>query len=89
MSKSMLAKKRALTLQPSSATVPDLSQTRERIRRRHDCQSQTFAETLSSLAGRTRCRAALINENCISCVFSTFSFLSASGMALNHKKLGT
>src|ERR1700676_211367 len=34
-------KKRALTLQPSSATVPDLSQTRERIRRRHDCQSQT------------------------------------------------
>jgi hypothetical protein len=35
------------------------------------------------------CRAALINENCISCVFSTFSFLSASGRALNCEKLGT
>jgi hypothetical protein len=29
-------------------------QTRERVRRRHDCQPQTFAETLLSLAGRTR-----------------------------------
>ena len=36
-----------------------------------------------------KCRAALINENCMSCVFSSFSRLSASGMALNCKKLGT
>jgi threonine synthase len=42
-----------------------------------------------SLGEGFTCRAALINENCIGCVFSTFSFLSASGMALNHKKLGT
>jgi len=28
--------------------------TRERVRRRHDCKPPTFAETLSSLAGRTR-----------------------------------
>jgi hypothetical protein len=35
------------------------------------------------------CRAALMNENCISRVFSSFSRLSASGMALNCKKPGT
>src|SRR5271170_3784579 len=44
--------KRAATLQRSPARVPDLSQTRERFRRRHDCQPQTFAKTLSSLASR-------------------------------------
>jgi hypothetical protein len=36
-----------------------------------------------------KCARTLINENCISCVFSTFSFLSASGRALNCEKLGT
>jgi hypothetical protein len=40
-------------------------------------------------ASRSSCRAALINENCISRVFSSFSRLSASGMALNCKKPGT
>ena len=34
--------------------VPELPQTRKRFRRRHDCQPRTFAETLFSLAGRTR-----------------------------------
>ncbi len=46
--------KTSRTPQPSPTTVPDLSQTGERVRRRHDCQPQAFAETLSSLAGRTR-----------------------------------
>src|ERR1700693_1304573 len=46
--------KRAVTSQPSPTTVPELSQTRERVRRRHDCKPPTFAETLSSLAGRPK-----------------------------------
>ena len=40
----------------ASATVPDLSQTKKRVRRRHDYQPQTFAETLSRLADRKRQR---------------------------------
>src|ERR1035438_1108472 len=39
--------------------------------------------------GLNRCRAAPINENRIRCVFSTFSFLSASGRTLNCEKRGT
>jgi hypothetical protein len=54
--------RRDVTSQPSPTTVPELSQTRERVRRRHDCKPPTFAETLSSLAGLTRrttvCRVA-------------------------------
>src|SRR5439155_12638173 len=46
--------RRAVTLQPPPAPVPDLPQTRERVRRRYDCQPRTFSETLFRLAGRRR-----------------------------------
>ena len=35
------------------------------------------------------CRAALIDKNRQRCVFSSFSFYSATEMALNRKKSGT
>jgi hypothetical protein len=58
-----------------------------------EARKRPAKETSTTIAGFSPdfggpCRAALINENCISCVFNTFSFLSASGMALNCKKLG-
>jgi hypothetical protein len=34
------------------------------------------------------CRAALIDQNRQRCVFSSFSFYSATEMALNRKKIG-
>src|SRR5258708_26954339 len=45
--------RRAVTLQPPPAPVPDLPQTRERVRRRYDCQPQTISEAFSSLGNRT------------------------------------
>ena len=38
--------RRVVTLQPPPVPVPDLPQTRERVRRRYDCQPRTFSETL-------------------------------------------
>jgi hypothetical protein len=35
------------------------------------------------------CRAALIDKNRQRCVFSSFSFYSATEIALNRKKIGT
>jgi integrase len=54
MSKSTLVEQKEPYLQPSPAPVPDLPQTRKRVRRRYDCQPPTFAETLFGLAERTR-----------------------------------
>ena len=44
MFRSIDCRRRAVTLQPPSASVPDLPQTRERVGRRYDCQPRTFSE---------------------------------------------